>query len=100
LAREETTFPEDDCLELSPQKVRELSAHGYHTKPVEKKIARLHHVTAIASDSQRNLDFYMQSGLFRASQGRPLNTSLKHSMKPEVHVARIKRQLAAKQVAA
>jgi catechol 2,3-dioxygenase-like lactoylglutathione lyase family enzyme len=28
-------------------------------KSVEKKIPGLHHVTAIASDPQRNLDFYV-----------------------------------------
>jgi len=32
---------------------------GYDATPMEKKIAGLHHVTAIASDPQRNLDFYV-----------------------------------------
>ena len=32
---------------------------GYDVTPMEKKIAGLHHVTAIASDPQRNLDFYV-----------------------------------------
>ena len=32
---------------------------------MDKKIAGLHHVTAIASDPQRNLDFYV--GIARAA---------------------------------
>src|SRR5436190_12073006 len=32
---------------------------GYDVTSMEKKIAGLHHVTAIASDPQRNLDFYV-----------------------------------------
>ena len=31
----------------------------YDVTPVAKKIPGLHHVTAIASDPQRNLDFYV-----------------------------------------
>ena len=36
---------------------------AYDVTPVAKKIPGLHHVTAIASDPQRNLDFYV--GLLR-----------------------------------
>src|SRR5205814_5525760 len=43
-----------DLRKLSPVKMA-----GYDGTSMEKKIAGLHHVTAIASDPQRNLDFYV-----------------------------------------
>src|SRR5438132_6235137 len=53
------------CLPLSPQSdsvpnrpVR-LGRQDRHPSLMESKIRGLHHVTAIASDSQRNLDFYV-----------------------------------------
>jgi catechol 2,3-dioxygenase-like lactoylglutathione lyase family enzyme len=46
-----------------------MSEATHHTP-----IAGLHHVTAIASDPQRNLDFYTESSGFASSSGRSTST--------------------------
>jgi glyoxalase family protein len=46
-------------VSATSESFRGLNPFAYDVMPMEKKIPGLHHVTAIASDPQRNLDFYV-----------------------------------------